>query len=127
MKFEPTTSTISVYGSYHTLGEKGIFFEITTSQSAFGIANSLQIFVTTIFRSNGQLLSMRGCGQRHSMTPEDIHHLRTIRRAAAGGTDYFGSFTEVGWTHYRRGYDDELFYILAAEVIETVNCTAGDT
>jgi len=25
------------------------------------------------------------------VTPEDIHHLRAVGRAARGGTDYFGS------------------------------------
>ena len=27
------------------------------------------------------------------MTPEDVHHLRAVGRAAGGGTDYFGSNT----------------------------------
>ena len=69
---------------------------------------------------------MRGCSYRHAMTPEDIHHLHRVGRAALGSTDYFGSFTEVRGAHYRRGYDDKLFYILAAEIIETVNRTSGD-
>jgi len=61
------------------------------------------------------------------MTPEDLHHLRAVRRAAGGGTDYFGSFAEVRGAHYRRGYDGELFHILAAEVIEAVHRASGDT
>ena len=60
------------------------------------------------------------------MTPEDVHHLRAVGRAAAGGTDYFGSFAEVCGAHYRRGYNGELFHILAAEVIEAVHCASGD-
>src|SRR5512143_1554589 len=60
------------------------------------------------------------------MPPEDIHHLRTVGRAAPGGTDYFGSFAEVRGAHYRRGYDSELFHILAAEVVETVYRASGD-
>ena len=70
---------------------------------------------------------MRGRGYRHTMTPEDIHHLHWVGRAALGSTDYFGSFTEVRGAHYCRGYDDKLFYMLAAEIIETVNRTSGDT
>jgi hypothetical protein len=54
------------------------------------------------------------------MTPEDLHHLRAIGRAG-GGTDYFRSFAEVRGAHYRRGYDGELFHILAAGVIEAVD------
>ncbi len=60
------------------------------------------------------------------MTAEDVHHLRGVGRAAGGGTDYFGSFAEVRRTHYGRGYDGELFHILAAEVIEAVYRAAGD-
>src|SRR5512139_3050000 len=60
------------------------------------------------------------------MTPEDVHHLRAVGRAAAGGTDYFGSFAEVRGAHYRRGYDGELFHILAAEVVEAVYRTSGN-
>jgi len=70
---------------------------------------------------------MRGRGYRHAMTPEDIYHLHRVGRAALGSTDYFGSFTEVRGAHYRWGYDDKLFYILATEIIETVNRTSGDT
>jgi hypothetical protein len=73
------------------------------------------------------LINMRGCDYRHAMTPEDVHHLHRVGRPALGSTDYFGSFTEVRWTHYRGGYDDKLFNILAAEIIETVNRTSGDT
>jgi hypothetical protein len=72
------------------------------------------------------LLSRRGRGHRHAMTPEDVQHLRVVGRAAGGGTDYFGSFAEVRRAHYRRGYDSELFHILAAEVIEAVHCASGD-
>jgi hypothetical protein len=75
--------------------------------------------------TSDQLLRRRG--QRHAMPPEDIHHLRTVGRAALGSTDYFGSFAEVSRTHYRGGYDDELFYIFAAEVIEAVNRASADT
>src|SRR5450756_3152452 len=60
------------------------------------------------------------------MTPEDVHHLRAVGRAAGGGTDYFGSFAEVRGTHYRRGYDGELFHILDAEVVEAVHRASGD-
>ena len=60
------------------------------------------------------------------MTPEDVYHLSAVGRAAGGGTDYFGSFPEVRGAHYRRGYDGELFHILAAEVIEAVHRAAGD-
>jgi hypothetical protein len=72
------------------------------------------------------LLSRRGRGYRHAMTPEDLHHFRAVRRPAGGGTDYFGSFTEVRGAHYRRSYDGELFRIIAAEVIEAVHRTSGD-
>ena len=58
---------------------------------------------------------MRGRGQRHAMTPEDIHHFRTVGQAALPSTDYFSGFAEVRGAHYRRGYDYELLYILAAE------------
>lgn len=60
------------------------------------------------------------------MTPEDLHYLRAVGRAAAGGTDYFGSFAEIRGAHYRRGYDGELFHILAAEVVEAVHRASGD-
>jgi hypothetical protein len=60
------------------------------------------------------------------MTPEDFHHFRTVGRPVGGGTDYFGSFTEVRGAHYRRGYDGELFRIIAAEVIEAVHRPSGD-
>src|SRR5580704_4269836 len=60
------------------------------------------------------------------MTPEDVHHLRAVGRAADGGIDYFGSFPEVRGAHYRRGYDGKLFHILAVEVIEAVHCASGD-
>jgi len=55
------------------------------------------------------------------MTLEDLHHFRTIRWAAWGGTDYFGSFAEVRRTHYRWGYYDELLHIFAAKVIEAMH------
>jgi hypothetical protein len=60
------------------------------------------------------------------MTPEDVHHLRAVGRAADGGIDYFGSFPEVRGAHYRGGYDGKLFHILAAEVIEAVHRASGD-
>jgi len=60
------------------------------------------------------------------MTPEDVHHLRAVGRAADGGIHYFGSFAEVRGAHYRRGYDGKLFHILAAEVIEAVHRASGD-
>jgi hypothetical protein len=60
------------------------------------------------------------------MTPEDVHHLRAVGRAAGRGGDYFGGFAEVRGAHYRWGYDGELFYILAAEVIEAVHRASGD-
>ena len=71
------------------------------------------------------LLSRRGRGHRHAMTPEDLHHLRAVGRAD-GGIDYFGSFSEVRGAHYRRGYDGELFRILAAEIVEAVHRASGD-
>jgi hypothetical protein len=58
------------------------------------------------------------------MTPEDIHHLCAVG-GIAGCTDYFGSFAEVCGAHYRRGYDGQLFHILAAEVIEAVHGASG--
>jgi hypothetical protein len=72
------------------------------------------------------LLSRRGRGHGHAMTPEDVRHLRTVGRAAGGGTDYFGSFAEVRRTHDRRSYDRQLCHILAAEVIEAVHRASGD-
>src|SRR5207248_8592512 len=72
------------------------------------------------------LLNRRGCGQRHTMTAEDINHFRAIGRAAGGGGDYFGGFSEVCGAHYRRGYDGELFHILVAEIIEAVHRASGD-
>jgi hypothetical protein len=60
------------------------------------------------------------------MAPENVHHLRAVGWAASGGTNDFGRFAEVRGAHYRRGYDGELFHILVAEVIETVNRASGD-
>jgi hypothetical protein len=60
------------------------------------------------------------------MTPEDVHHLRAVGRAAASGTDDFGRLAEVRGTHYRRGYDGELLHILAAEVVEAMDRASGD-
>ena len=60
------------------------------------------------------------------MSAEDVNHFREIGRAAGGGVDYFGGFAEVRGTHYRRGYDGELFHILAAEVIEAVHSASGN-
>jgi hypothetical protein len=60
------------------------------------------------------------------MTPEELHHFRTVGRPTGSGTDYFGSFTEVRGAHYCRGYDGELFRVIAAEVIEAVYRTSGD-
>jgi len=60
------------------------------------------------------------------MTPEDVHHLRAVGRAAVGGTDYFGGFAEVRGAHYRRPYDGELSHIRAAEVIKAVHRASGD-
>ena len=72
------------------------------------------------------LLSRRGRGHRHSMTPEDVHHLRAVGRAASGSTDYFSRFTEVRGAHYRRAYDGELSRIRAAAVIKAVHRASGD-
>jgi hypothetical protein len=55
------------------------------------------------------------------MTAEDVHHFFAIRRAAGSVIDYHSCFTEVRGAHYRRGYDGELFHILAAEIIEAVH------
>jgi hypothetical protein len=74
----------------------------------------------------GPLLNRRGRGQRHAMTAEDVHHFRAIGRAAGGGGDYFGGFSEVRGTHERRGDHGELFRILVAEVIEAVQEVYGD-
>ena len=60
------------------------------------------------------------------MTAEDINHFRAIGRAAAGGCDYFGGFSEVCGAHYRGRYDGELFHILVAEIIEAVHRASGD-
>jgi hypothetical protein len=60
------------------------------------------------------------------MTPEDVHHLRTIGRAASGTADHFSSFAKVRRAHYCRAYDGELFHILIAEVVEAVNRASGD-
>lgn len=59
------------------------------------------------------------------MAAEDIRHFRVVGRAAGGG-DYFSGFSEVCGAHYRRGYDDELFHILIAEIIEAVQRAPGD-
>jgi hypothetical protein len=75
--------------------------------------------------SSHPLLSRRGRGYRHAMTAEDVHHLRTVGRAAGGGNDHFSSFAEICRAHYRWGYEGELFHILAAEVIEAVHCASG--
>jgi hypothetical protein len=61
------------------------------------------------------------------MTPEDVHHLREVGRAAGGGTDYFSNFAEVRGAHYRRGYDSELFRIRAAQVLEAVHRASGNS
>src|SRR6266567_2449870 len=60
------------------------------------------------------------------MTAEEINHFRAIGRAATGGGDYFGGFSEVRGAHYRRGYDGELFHILVAEIIKAVHRATGD-
>ena len=60
------------------------------------------------------------------MTAEDVHHFRAIVWAAGGSVDYFGGLAEVRGTHYRRGYDGELFHILVAEIVETVHRASGD-
>ena len=60
------------------------------------------------------------------MTPEHVYHLRAVEWTAGRGTDYVGSFAEVRGAHYRRGYDSELFDILAAEVVESVHRASGD-
>ena len=60
------------------------------------------------------------------MTPENIRHLRAVGRPPGGGIDYFSSFAEVRGPHDRRGYEGELFRILAAEVIETVHRPSWD-
>jgi hypothetical protein len=56
------------------------------------------------------------------MTLEDIHHLRTVDRAAGCGNDYFGSLAEVRRSHDGRAYDSQLFHILAAEIVEPMHC-----
>lgn len=66
----------------------------------------------------------RGLSYRHSVAPHDVHHLRAVGRT--GRVDHFGGFAEVCRPHYSRGYDDELFDILAAEVIEAMHSASGD-
>jgi len=41
-------------------------------------------------------------------------------------SDYFGRLAEVRGAHYRRGYDGELFHILAAEVVEAMHRASRD-
>ena len=60
------------------------------------------------------------------MTAEDVRHFRAIGRATASGVYDFGSFSEVRGAHYRRGYDGELFHMLAAEIIEAVHRATGN-
>src|SRR5450756_242966 len=72
------------------------------------------------------LLNMRGRGQRHAMTAEDVHHFRAIGRAAGGSVDYFGGLAEVRGPHDRRGYDGELFHVLVAKIVEAVHRAPGD-
>src|SRR3974390_2194907 len=67
-----------------------------------------------------------GCGHGHAMTPEDIRHLRAVRRAARGGADDFGRLTEILGAHDRRADDRELLHRLAAEVIEAMRCAPRD-
>jgi hypothetical protein len=61
------------------------------------------------------------------MTSEHVRHLGAVGRAASCGTDDFGSFAEVRWTHYRRGYDAELFRIRAARVVEPMHRATRNT
>jgi hypothetical protein len=60
------------------------------------------------------------------MTAEDVHHSRAIGRAAGGGGDDFGGFSEVCGTHYRGRDDGELFHIFVAEIIEAVHHASGN-
>ena len=60
------------------------------------------------------------------MTTEDVDHFRAIGRTTGGIGDYFGGFSEVRGAHYRRGYDGELFHILAAEIVEAVHGASGN-
>jgi len=60
------------------------------------------------------------------MTPEDIIHVRAIRRAAAGGAEHFSGFTEVRGPHYRGAYHGELFRVYVPQVIEAVHRALGD-
>ena len=60
------------------------------------------------------------------MTPEDVRHLRAVRRARGGGTDDFGRLAAGRGAQDRQGDDGELFHILAAEVIEAVHRAARD-
>jgi len=53
------------------------------------------------------------------MTPEDLHHLRAIGRAAGG-------LAEIRGAHNHRAYDGEMFYILTAEVVAAVRRAPGD-
>jgi hypothetical protein len=80
----------------------------------------------SIASPNRLLLYRRGRGYRHAMTPEDLHYLRAVWRSAGRGTDHLGSFAEIRGAHYRRGYDGELFHVLAAEVVEAVYRAPGD-
>jgi hypothetical protein len=58
--------------------------------------------------------------------PEDFYHLRAVWWTIACSTKYLSSFPEIGRSHYSRGYDGELFYIVEAEVIEAVNRPTGN-
>src|SRR5215472_8927269 len=60
------------------------------------------------------------------MTAEDVHHFRAIRWATGGSVDFFGGLAEVCGPHDRRGYDGELFHILAAVILEAVHRAAGN-
>jgi len=60
------------------------------------------------------------------MTLEDLRHLCAVGRTTTGGTDHFSGFAEVRGSHDRRGYEDELFHILVAKVIEAMHRTSRD-
>jgi hypothetical protein len=60
------------------------------------------------------------------MTPENVHHLRSVGWTAASSRNYCSSFTEVLWPHNCWRYKDQLFHILASEVIEAVHRATGN-
>ena len=72
------------------------------------------------------LLGSRGHDHRHPVTPHDLRHFLAVGRAAGGGIDDLGCFAEICGAHDCGGYDDKLFRILAAKVVEAVRRAPWD-